>query len=465
MHRPPAILIVDDLAPTRELLRDMLAGHGYELLTADGGAAALAIARARQPDLVLLDLMMPDIDGLQVCRQLRAAPSTAHVPVIIVTALDDQRSRLAGLEAGCDDFITKPVDMVELRARVRTIVTLNRYRTLLDEQRRFERLFDLSPIGLLIADDAGVIQLANPAMAVLVGAAASAELRGQPLALLLAADDQAHCGRLLAEVAAGQRSSAHLDAHLVRRDHARRPVELDAGWCVWAGETAVQVAVRDVSDRKRAELLEGDTRRLAFDLHDAVAQTATAAFRQLERFRHRHRPRRPAALAELDRALELLQRLMRETRSLLAGLRPTALDDFGLGGALRLHTAALAAEGLHVELDERLGPARFDPAVETAVFRIAQEALTNVRKHAGVSCARLALDVAGGAVRLCVEDAGRGLSAADSPAPAGTRLGLRGMHERAALLGGRLSLASEPGRGTRVVAEIPVAPAQEHPDA
>lgn len=464
MIRPASILIVDDLAFSRELLSAMLSGLGHELVLASGGAEALELARARPPDLILLDLMMPDIDGLQVCRELRADGRTAHIPVIIVTALDDRASRLAGLDAGCDDFLTKPIDALELRARARTIVKLNRFRLLLDEQRRFERLFELSPNGLLIADAAGAIRHANAAMAALVGLPAPADLDGLALADLLAPADRPACASLLAAVARERLGAGHLDASLVRSDRTRRPVELDAGWFEWAGAPAVQVVVRDVTDRKRAELLEEDRRRLAFDLHDDVAQTATAAYRQLERLRHRYRPRRPEARADLDRAVDLVQRLMRETRNLLAGLRPTALDDFGLATALRMHCAALAADGLSVELRETIGPLRLEAAVETGLFRIAQEALNNVRKHAGTGCASLSLAAEGGVLRLVVADSGGGMLPSAGPAPAGTRLGLRAMHERAALIGGRLCFDSEPGRGTRVIAEVPLVSLQEKHD-
>jgi PAS domain S-box-containing protein len=465
MIRPPSILVVDDLPGSRELLCDMLDGHGYELLSAAGGAEALAIARARCPDLILLDVMMPDIDGFQVCRELRADPHTAHVPVIIVTALDDRKSRLAGLAAGCDDFITKPVDMLELRARARTIVTLNRYRLLLDEQQRFERLFDLSPNGLAIVDDRGAIRLANRALVRLAAVDTPAALDGLALADLLGADERERCAGWLAALIHDRCGEAQLSAQLVARDGRRRPVELDAGWFEWAGAPALQVVIRDVSDRKRAELLEEDRRRLAFDLHDDVAQTATAAYRQLERLRHRYRPRRPEARAELDRALELVRRLMRETRNLLAGLRPTALDDFGLAVALQMHCAALAADGLAVAYHENLGPVRLDAAVETALFRIAQEALTNVRKHAGTDRAAVSLLREGGCIQLTILDEGRGLTLGDGPAPGGTRIGVRAMQERAALLGGSLRVESGPGAGTRVVASVPLPTQDKDPYA
>lgn len=136
MDTPARILIVDDDPTVRETLRTCFAGEGYEMAFAADGPSALAQAAEWLPDLVLLDVMMPGMDGFEVCRRLRADPMLAQVPVILVTGLDDYDSRVQGAEVGADDFISKPYSRVELRARVRTITRLNRYRRLLEERER-----------------------------------------------------------------------------------------------------------------------------------------------------------------------------------------------------------------------------------------------------------------------------------------------------------------------------------------
>lgn len=136
MDTPARILIVDDDPTVRETLRTCFAGEGYEMAFAADGPGALAQAAEWLPDLVLLDVMMPGMDGFEVCRRLRADPLLAQVPVILVTGLDDYDSRVRGAEVGADDFISKPYNRVELRARVRTITRLNRYRRLLEERER-----------------------------------------------------------------------------------------------------------------------------------------------------------------------------------------------------------------------------------------------------------------------------------------------------------------------------------------
>lgn len=134
------ILIVDDEPAARKTLEGVLRFQQYHLVFADNGIDALAKTLEVMPDLILLDVMMPQMDGFEVCRRIRANPVLAEVPIIMVTALDDRAARLHGLEVGADDFVSKPVDRVELRTRVQTITRLNRYRRLLAERAKIERV-------------------------------------------------------------------------------------------------------------------------------------------------------------------------------------------------------------------------------------------------------------------------------------------------------------------------------------
>ncbi len=156
---------------------------------------------------------------------------------------------------------------------------------------------------------------------------------------------------------------------------------------------------------------EEERRRVAYEIHDGLTQVAIAAHQHLQAFADDHPPGSLVEEGELDRALSLAQRVVREARHVIEELRPTALDDFGLASALRLEAEELTAQGWGVAYDddeEGLGEMRLAPETETALYRIAQEALNNARKHAGAPGARMKLGLRQGKVRLEVRDEGRG---------------------------------------------------------
>lgn len=128
----PKILIVDDHSASRMTAVALLAMEGYEILEADSGPAALERVMKSQPDLLLLDVMMPGMDGFEVCRQLKQDEQTRLIPVIFITALNDRQARIRGIEVGADDFLSKPFDRLELAARVKSLVRQKRLNEDLD---------------------------------------------------------------------------------------------------------------------------------------------------------------------------------------------------------------------------------------------------------------------------------------------------------------------------------------------
>src|SRR5262245_1442132 len=124
MHSPPRILIVDDNETNRDILIARLSTHGYELTQAADGEEALQAAKAQIPDLILLDVMMPKLDGVEVCRRLKSDATLPFTPIILVTAKSDTKDVVSGLEAGADEYLTKPVDQLALVARVKSVLRL-----------------------------------------------------------------------------------------------------------------------------------------------------------------------------------------------------------------------------------------------------------------------------------------------------------------------------------------------------
>ena len=140
LEKRPTILVIDDEPIVHLTLESLLSGLDVRLVMAEGGLRGLELASTVDPDLVLLDVIMSGMDGFEVCRRIRANPGLAGLPVIMITALDDRRSRLEGLRAGADDFLTKPFDSFELMARVQTLTRISRYRSIVEQRRKFEIL-------------------------------------------------------------------------------------------------------------------------------------------------------------------------------------------------------------------------------------------------------------------------------------------------------------------------------------
>ncbi len=140
MSTKPQILIIDDEPIALDALEGLLSGESYDLHFAENGFDGLLKATSIQPDVILLDVMMPKMDGFEVCRRIRANPDIQTIPILLITALDDRDSLLSGLRAGADDFITKPFDSLELLVRLQGVTRLNRFRRIAEQRAQIEKM-------------------------------------------------------------------------------------------------------------------------------------------------------------------------------------------------------------------------------------------------------------------------------------------------------------------------------------
>ena len=199
----PRILIVDDDPSNIVTLESMLAPEGYALFSAGDGDEAVVRAQELRPDVILLDVMMPRLNGFEACRRIRADAVIGRVPVLMLTALDDQESRLEGLRSGADDFISKPCHREELRARMRTVISLNRFRLISEQRERFERLYSLAPDPIVLVSRAGELLSAND-LGRTVLSQDGVVIEGRLLAEAFAAPDDAAVRAWLSELADGR---------------------------------------------------------------------------------------------------------------------------------------------------------------------------------------------------------------------------------------------------------------------
>ena len=333
------------------------------------------------------------------------------------------------------------------------------------EPAEYRAIFESSPDGFLVVDRDGVIRAANPRVQTLFGWKAE-ELEGQRIEVLVPEmHREAHAGHRSRFVADphNRPMGVGLDLRGRRRDGSSFPVEISLSpWAPDRGELRVICTVRDVSEYKRLrnfsegalQATEDERQRIARELHDDTAQRLATLILRVRRLAEERDAHERAMLHEEIReeivdAAEGVKRMAR-------GLRPPEIEELGLALAITAHVRSLR-EGAQFEVETELGPVDHVLTVtaKLALYRIVQEALSNARRHSGVSEARVRLFLEDGTVVAEISDGGRGFLQSQA-LESGGGLGLVGMKERAAMVGGRLTVDSEPGEGTRVSVTVPV---------
>ena len=358
--RPYVVLNVNDDEPRRYLIGKFLRDGGFSVAEAADGAAALALVGAQHPDIVLLDVKLPDLNGFEVCRRIKLDPATSAIPVVLLSeVLTEDVHRVQGLDSGADGYLTEPHPAVTIA----TIRALLRAREAEDARRESE---------------------------------------------------------------AQERQRAE------ERDRFR----------------ALSLGIL------RAR--EDEARRIAHELHNESSQLVASVHIVLANLLRDLPPEQRARFGALN---EVLDRAEEHLRGLAHELRPPILDDLGLEPALeQLAERVTARTGVEVEVAAGLRE-RMAPVVETAAYRIVQEAMTNAIKHARPQHVRVELSADGARLRVSVRDDGTGFDVDAALRRTGDRgLGLIGIRERVEALAGALaitSITSGPGRGTDISIAIP----------
>jgi signal transduction histidine kinase len=369
------ILIVDDMPVNLSIVVDYLEEYGFGIRIARNGESALQRARYDPPDLILLDVLMPGINGFETCRRLKADAATRDIPVIFMTALTNPEDKVRGFEVGAVDYVTKPLGQEEVLARITTHLRLRELTRSLQEQTR-----------------------------------------------QLEARNQVERVRLLEAV----------------------------------GQQRKQLRALT---RKLTEVQETERKQLARELHDELGQMLTAVGMNLAALQKElAATASPAAHQRLAETSQLVDQTLEQIRELSLNLRPPMLDDLGLIPTVRWYVKRYAERSnLTVQCELTEFDTRLDPEIETALYRILQEALTNIARHAQATLVHLRVDQTPTEVTAYVEDNGVGFDVASvmehESYPGGA--GLLGMRERVTLLAGTLTIASEPGGGTQLYLTIP----------
>lgn len=251
METPRTILIAEDDIISQQILRTFLAEEGYALDFVEEGTLVLPTARRSKPELILLDVMLPGVDGFTLCQQLRSDPQLGDVPIIMLTSLDDDDSRIKAIELGADEFLTKPVNEAELKARVRTITQLYKFRRLLAQRSNFETLIELAPDGIVIVDEASNIRVANQAFRRMLGGQAGQSLIGRSVIGLVSRGKREAFAKELAPLTRKDAEPVFLETQFEPPGAEPFSAEITAGYFEWDTAPSVEILVRDVTEKKR----------------------------------------------------------------------------------------------------------------------------------------------------------------------------------------------------------------------
>jgi two-component system cell cycle sensor histidine kinase/response regulator CckA len=487
----PVVLVVEDEALVRADMEGLI-GDTCEVLTAGDGAEALRVAEASLPDLVLLDVMLPSIDGFEVCRRLRASARLREVPVVMLTALGDRASRLRGLEAGADDFVSKPFDRAELAARIATITRLNRYRRLYEQQAElgagraeFEALLASAPMGITLLDADLRFRRINEFFAMLAGRPA-AELVGlgvnahPPLAT-----SEPTLRRVIADavVSSGEEIEVKLGGRL--RSFALTVFPVPAA----DGRAGVGVVANEVTGTKdlTARLILSQKMEVVGRLAGGVAHdfnnlltVVLGSANFLKEGIPADDPMREDVdeiLAAGNRAAELTRQLLTFARKQVASLREVDLEAVVL--AEERLVRKMIAEDVSTVFEAGGGPAPVlaDPSqVRQLLLNLALNAREAMPNGGRITVRVRLVDLPGGGrvgapagryAALSVRDAGVGMRPevlthlfepfyTTKQAGQGTGLGLASVYGIVEEHGGELAVESAPGEGTTFTAYFPI---------
>ncbi len=507
---PPRLLVVDDEPDNLELLVRLFQRHGCEVFSAVNGTGALRLVAKLKPDLLLLDVMLPDVNGREVCRRIKAKAALADVFVALISSIEiSPDSRVAGLECGADDYITRPIANRELVARVDALIRIQRAltaRRLAEarlaqlnqtlEQRVIERTAELAAANEQLRAEMSARRASDERFAAFMEhAPAFAWIKDAKFRYVYMNTRARRFLKLSADSAQSQ-----TDFDLFPRRHARQirahdEAAIERGTSVEVMEDLTESArepryvwvlrfplqdaegrrflagmAMDITEKVRAEealralphqiiaAQEAERRRVARELHDGVSQLlASVRFRLLSVEGWLHDRADDTLRREVTRAKSYLASALREVRAISHNLRPRELDDLGLVAALQSAAEELALRpALRIECELAPLRQRLPAEVELAFYRIFQEAITNIHKHAGAQRVMIRLFREAGGVTLSVGDDGCGFAAAARKRrSARSSLGLVNMRERAEFIGGMLTVKSVPREGTTIEVWVP----------
>ncbi len=498
------IFVVDDRADSRDYLATLLRHVGHDVAEANSGSSALFKLRTESPDLIFADILMPDLDGYGLARELRLDPSKSSIPIIFWTAAySPESARVLADYCGVDFILPKPSEPEAILAAVNAVLSRpprkvqgpskedfeREHETVLNQkifdqirelettterlresESQYRSLFEGNPLAIWIVDEqTGRFQTVNEAAVCLYGYSLEEFLGLSAKDLIVGDESTSPVADSWTRVAERHRvkSGGVIEIEsITQRIHFGRQGALlqlidDVTQKNEAKRSMLESReqLRLLGERLRS-VQEEERTRISRDMHDVMGQNLSALrltcdwiLKQIPEML----PKEPSSDIRrmLNSSIVAIDEMISFVQKTAAELRPGILDE-GIGAAIEWSATEFQSRSgiaCHVELSD--DEAELDTARATEVYRIFQEALTNVARHSGASSLRVKLEHEPARLGLSVQDNGRGITPEEANSRHAT--GILGMRERAALIGGVVSVSGSPDSGTLVRLEVPLA--------
>lgn len=467
------VLAVDDDFQNLLLLKQILKNQSYIISEASSGMEALARVKSDMPDLILLDILMPGIDGIEVCKLLKNDPETRHIPIVFITALRDVQEMVKGFEAGAVDYITKPFNRQELTVRVKTHLELKRSTDIISEQNELlkqeidqrrqteEKFMALSQAAfeavLFVKND--VVIEVNDATE-LVFMHEPHHIIGQPVATLVPAEGFLTLKKILQGKAHGP-----WEMEFVRQDESHFPGLIKHQRFMYRNEKINVLAISDITRLKELEkeiriaivdTEERERKRFAMDLHDDLGAMLSALkiYVNLVQKQEKTPEEREALFFEIN---DKIGEAVLASKSIANNLMPNVLEDFGLLPAIELFSKSVVrtkAVEIHISGDRKIQ--RLEKNKEINIYRICTELINNSLKHAGAKNIYIELRRGKEKFELLYRDDGKGFDFEKTLRSNTQGHGLKNLLIRTQLLNGKFLTEQNSGAGVFFRIEIPL---------
>jgi PAS domain S-box-containing protein len=467
------ILAVDDDPQNLLMLRQILKNQPYQVVEATSGQAALEIVKNTPPDLILLDIMMPEMDGLEVCRQLKTDSETRPIPVIFITALREIQEMVKGFEAGAVDYITKPFNKQELTARVKTHVDLKRSTDIISEQNiqlkqeidqrkqteeKFKALSQAAFEAVLFIKNDLIIEVNDASLQVFMHD--PEQLIDLPVSLLVPVEGIKALQNILQSDSYGP-----WELEFLRQDESHFYGLVKHQRFVYRNEQINVLAISDITRLKELEqevrnaivdTEERERKRFAMDVHDGLG----ALLSTLKIY--------VSLLQKANKTEEEKQFLFEEIKTNIGeavaaakrianNLMPSTLNDYGLLPALEVFSQSVMRSGaITIHLAGNRSMERLEKNTEINIYRISTELINNTLKHAEATNIYLELKAGKQKLELNYHDDGKGFDFAEALAENPGSHGLKNIMTRIQFLNGRLLPEKKVEQGSSFRLEVPL---------